>query len=29
MQTRRDIHLAFGLIVVLALAILMFHHLPT
>ena len=28
MQTRKDIHLAFGLIVVLAMAILLFHHTP-
>ena len=27
-QTRKDIHLVFGLIVVLAMAILLFHHVP-
>jgi hypothetical protein len=26
MQTKKDLHLAFGLVVVLALAILLFHH---
>ena len=28
MHTRKDIHLVFGLVVVLAMAILLFHHLP-
>jgi hypothetical protein len=28
MRTRKDIHLVFGLVVVLAMAILLFHHLP-